>query len=80
MMQPQDYVSQKIDSSKEEKIHKITEAYEKEVEHSKKTLKRVKQIKLELEEMTESYQKKVLEKTDELEQIGQFEAARSKDF
>jgi hypothetical protein len=40
----------------------------------------VKQIKLELEEITESYQKKVLEKTDELEQIGQFEAARSKDF
>lgn len=79
-MQPQDYVSQKIDSSKEAKIHQITQAYENEVEHSKKTLKRVKQIKLELEEITESYQKKVLEKTDELEQIGQFEAARSKDF
>ena len=31
-------------------------------------------------EITEAFQKKVLERTDELEQLGQLEAARSKDF
>jgi hypothetical protein len=33
-----------------------------------------------LVEITEAFQKNVLERTDELEQLGQLEAARSKEF
>ena len=80
MMQPQDYVPQKVESGKQAKKIKIAETYEKEVEGTKKTLKRMKQIKLELMEITETYQKNVLERTDELEQLGELEAARSKEF
>lgn len=47
---------------------------------AKKTLKRTKQIKEELLELTEIYQKNVLERADELEQLGQMEAARLKEF
>ena len=41
---------------------------------TKKTLRRVKQIKEELKLVTETYLKAVLEKTDELETLGQFKA------
>ncbi len=47
---------------------------------TKKTLKRVKQINQELLNLTETYQKNVLERIDELEQLGQFVAGQAKDF
>ena len=50
------------------------------MEVTKKTLKRVKMIKKELLDLTEAYQKNVLERTDELEQLGHFEAYCSKEF
>ena len=46
----------------------------------KKTFKRVKQIRVELLDLTEGYQKNVLERTDELEQLGQLKTQSSKDF
>ena len=80
MMQPQDYVTHMIEAGKEAKIRQITEAYEKEAEVKKKTLQRAKQIKVELVDITETYQKNVLERTDELEQLGQLSAQQSKVF
>ena len=80
MMQPQDFFPQMGEASKHAKINQIIEAYEQETASTKKTLKRAKQIKIELVEITEIYQKNVLQKTDELEQLGLLEAARSKDF
>jgi hypothetical protein len=35
IMQPQDYISDIVEASKEAKIHKITEAYEEEVAGTK---------------------------------------------
>ena len=78
MMQPQDYVPHMDDSSKQAKIGKITEAYHTELAETKKTLKIVKEINVELRELTEKYRKEVLERTDRLAQLGQF--AASKDF
>ena len=43
-------------------------------------LKRVKEIKQELTEKVDTFQKDVLERTDELEQLGQIAAERSKQF
>ena len=80
MMQPQDYVIKMAEASKEAKIKEVTEAYEKEAASAKKILKRAKYIKVELFEMTEIYQKNVLERTDELEQLGQLSAEHSKAF
>ena len=79
-MQPQDYFSQNVESSKQAKIDKITEAYQEEMAETKKTLKRVKQINEELLFITEKYQKTVIERIDELQQLGQLEATRSKHF
>ena len=45
---------------------------------AKKTVKRMKEIREELLDLTETYQKNVLERTDELEQLGQLEAGHSK--
>ena len=44
MMQPQDYANQVVESSKQAKILKITEAYEQSMASTKKTLTRVKEI------------------------------------
>ena len=38
MMQPQDYVTELVEAGKQAKIYQITEAYEQEVESTKKTL------------------------------------------
>ena len=46
----------------------------------KKVLKRVKEINMELLEMTETFQRKVLDKTDELEMLGQMTSIESKQF
>ena len=54
--------------------------YEQEMAGAKKILKRVKVIKEELFELTEIYQKNVLERTDELERLGQLAAGYSKVF
>jgi phage-related tail protein len=59
-----------MDAGKQAKINQITEAYEKEMERTKKTLKRAKLIKEELIELTEKYQKNIIERSDELEEIG----------
>ena len=77
-MQPQDYVI--AEAGKEAKIRQITEAYQQEAADTKKILKRAKQIKVELVEITEAYQKNVLERTDELEQLGQLPIGHSKVF
>ena len=69
-----------MESSKQAKIEKITEAYQQEIAGTEKTLKRVKIIQEELLELTETYQRNVLERTDELEQLGHLEAGRSKEF
>ena len=79
-MQPQDYVTQKVDISKQAKIYQITESYEQEMAGTKKTLKRMKEIKEELINITEAYQKNVLERTDELEQLGHLVDWHSKEF
>ena len=71
MMQPQDYVTEMAEAGKEVKIRQISEAYELQTAGAKKTLQRAKQIKVELLEITKTYQKDVLERTDELEQLGQ---------
>ena len=47
---------------------------------TKKTLKRMKEIKEELINITQAYQKNVLERTDELEQLGQLVDWHSKEF
>ena len=44
----------------------------------KKVLNRVKEINMELLEMTEAFQRKVLDKTDELEMLGQMTSIESK--
>ena len=69
-----------VEASQEARIYKITENYEQEMSSTKKTLKRTKEIKEELKDLTEVYQKNVLERTDELEQLGQLPAGQSKDF
>ena len=43
---------------------------------TKKTFTRVKEINQELKEITEIYMKEVLERTDELEQLGKFSDAK----
>ena len=43
---------------------------------TKKTFTRVKEINQELKETTEIYMKEVLERTDELEQLGKFADAK----
>ena len=43
---------------------------------TKKTFTRVKEINQELKEITEIYMKEVLERTDELEQLGKFADAK----
>ena len=80
MMQPQDYVTQIVEAGKKAKVKQIIEAYEQEASGTKKTLQRAKQIKVELLEITETYQKNVLERTDELEQLGQLPIGHSKVF
>ena len=77
-MQPQDYVIKMVEAGKQVKVNQIIDAYEQEVASTKKTLKRAKQIKEELLDITETYQKNVLERTDELEQLGQLTPASSK--
>ena len=79
-MQPQDYVRQIVESGKQEKIYKITKAYKQEMADIKKTMNRMKQIKDELKDLTEKYQKNVLERTDELEQLGHLVDWQSKEF
>ena len=69
-----------VEAGKEAKIKQITDAYEQEAAAAKKTLQRAKQIKVELVDITEAYQKNVLERTDELEQLGQFSGEQSKVF
>jgi hypothetical protein len=44
IIQPQDYVNQIVESSKQAKIDKITETYQQEMAGTKKTLTRVKEI------------------------------------
>ena len=73
-MQPQDYVIEIEESGKQAKIYQITEAYEQEVAGTKKTIKIVKQLNAQLLDLTEEYQKNVLEIIDELEQLGQLPA------
>ena len=80
MIQPQDYVIEIAPAGKEAKIKQIAEAYQQEAAGTKKTLQRAKQIKVELLDITETYQKNVLERTDELELIGQLPAGYSKVF
>ena len=80
MMQPQDYVTEIAEGGKEAKIKQITEAYEQDMAGKKKILQRAKQIKVELVDITETYQKNALERTDELEQLGQFSVQQSKVF
>ena len=80
MMQPQDYAIQMVDECKQVKVCKIAEDYDQEMAGTKKTLKRIKIIKEELVELTETYQKNVLERTDELEQLGQLADWHSKEF
>ena len=80
MIQPQDYVTEIVEASKEAKVKQITDAYEQEAAALKKTLQRAKQIKVELVDITEAYQKNVLERTDELEQLGQFSGEQSNVF
>ena len=79
-MQPQDYVRQIVESGKQEKIYKITKAYKQEMADIKKTMNRMKQIKDELKDLTKKYQKNVLERTDELEQLGHLVDCQSKEF
>ena len=69
-----------VEAGKQAKIKQITEAYEQDTVVTKKTLQRAKQIKVELVDITETYQKNVLERTDELEQLGQLSAEHSKTF
>ena len=64
------------ESKKQAKIAKISVDYEKQMAGTKKTLRRVKEINEELKVITETYLKEVLEKTDELETLGQFEASK----
>ena len=69
-----------MEAGKQAKINQITEAYEQEMAGIKKTFKRVKQIRVELLDLTEGYQKNVLERTDELEQLGQLKTQSSKNL
>ena len=69
-----------VEAGKEAKVKQITDAYEQEAAAAKKKLQRAKQIKVELVDITEAFQKNVLERTDELEQLGQFSAEQSKVF
>ena len=78
IMQPQDYLPQMVEAGKQAKINQITAAYQEEMAVAKKTFKRMKEIREELLDLTETYQKNVLERTDELEQLGQLDAGRSK--
>ena len=78
MTQPQDYVTDTGDSSKQAQISKISETFEQEMAETKQTFTRMKEINEELKELTETYVKVVLERSDELAQLGQF--AASKDF
>ena len=80
MMQPQDYVKENFQSSKQVKIAQITEAYQQEMEGRKKTMKRVKQINKEFLDLTHTFQTNVLDKIDELEQLGVLPAEYSKNF
>ena len=64
------------ESKKQAKIAKIYVDYEKQMAGTKKTLRRVKEINEELKVITETYLKEVLEKTYELETLGQFEASK----
>ena len=79
-IQPQDRIIQQPESSRQAKILEITQAYEEEMAGRKKVLKRVKEINMELLEMTEAFQRKVLDKTDELEMLGQMTSIESKQF
>ena len=79
-IQPQDRIIQQPESSRQSKILEITQAYEEEMAGRKKVLKRVKEINMELLEMTEAFQRKVLDKTDELEMLGQMTSIESKQF
>ena len=78
MTQPQDYVTDTGDSSKQAQISKISETFEQEIKETKQTFTRMKEINEELKELTKTYVKVVLERSDELAQLGQF--AASKDF
>ena len=78
MTQPQDYVTDTGDSSKQAQISKISETFEQEMAETKQTFTRMKEINEELKELTDTYVKVVLERSDELAQLGQF--AASKDF
>ena len=56
-----------MEAGKQAKIARITESYEQELANTMKTLKWMEEIKVELNDITETYQRNVLEKTDELE-------------
>ena len=67
-----------VESGIQDKIAKIYENYDNQMANTNKKLRRVKEINEELKVITETYLKEVLERTDELENLGQF--AASKEF